>query len=242
MVFSPITSFSFGSRKLSFVLPVVAAFLISSCSSSSASCDDSSGLTEFGESPHVVILLDDSSSMEFLASEVVEGFNNLISDLPQSATVSLYGFGTGKTLRVIHERQSVSSFPILTLQTYVPDGQTPLYDSVSNVLARFESESAIQRMKPMTFIIISDGGENFSISYSLNQTREKINDAQSQGTKILFFALGTEAAVEAMNLGIPATNTREFNPDSNGVEEVFDNIGGGFGQGDDSSECERFIP
>jgi hypothetical protein len=59
----------------------------------------------------VVILLDDSSSMEFLASEVVEGFNNLISDLPQSATVSLYGFGTGKTLRVIHERQSVSSFP-----------------------------------------------------------------------------------------------------------------------------------
>jgi hypothetical protein len=180
--------------------------------------------------------------MEFLANEVVEGFNNLISDLPQSATVSLYGFGTGKNLRVIHEREPVSSLPVLNLRTYVPNGLTPLYDSVSNVLTRFESESAIQRMRPMTFIIISDGGENSSISFSLNQTREKVNDAQSRGTKILFFALGTEAAEEAKNLGIPATSTKEFNPDSDGVEEVFDSIGGGFGQGSDSSQCQRLVP
>jgi hypothetical protein len=110
------------------------------------------------------------------------------------------------------------------------------------VLARFESESAIQKLKPMTFIIISDGGENSSISYSLNQTREKVDDAHSRGTKILFFALGTEAAEEALNLGIPATRTREFNPDSDGVEEVFDNIGGGFGQGVDSTQCQSLIP
>lgn len=238
----PKTSFGFGSRKLNLILPVLAAFLISSCSSSSTSCDDSSGVAEFGKSRHVVILLDDSSSMEFLASEVVEGFNKLISDLPQSSTVSLYGFGTGRNLRVIHERQSVSSLPALNLRTYVPDGQTPLYDSVSNVLTRFESQSAIQRMEPMTFIIISDGGENSSVSYSLNQTREKVNGAQTRGTKILFFALGTEAAEEAINLGIPASSTREFNPDSDGVEEVFDNIGGGFGQGGDSSQCQRFVP
>jgi hypothetical protein len=238
----PNTSFGFGSRKLRFALPVLAAFLISSCSSSSTSCDKSSGIAEFGKSPHVVILLDDSSSMEYLASEVVEGFNNLISGLPQSATVSLYGFGTGKNLSVIQERQPASTFPVLNLQTYVPDGQTPLYDSVSNMLARFESESAIQRMKPTTFIIISDGGENSSISYSLNQTREKVKNAQSRGTKILFFALGTEAAEEAINLGIPASSTREFNPDSDGVEEVFDNIGGGFGQGVDSTQCQSLIP
>lgn len=180
--------------------------------------------------------------MESLANDVVKGFNDLISELPLSATISLYGFGIGENLRIIHERELASTLPALNLRTYVTDGLTPLYDSISNVLNRSVPELAIQKMQPTTFIIISDGLENSSTSYSLSQTRAKIEKAQSQGTKILFFALGTDAASEARNLGIAIADTREFSSDTDGVAEAFDNIGGGFSQGPNSSQCERLVP
>lgn len=191
---------------------------------------------------HVTILLDDSSSMEPLAQEVVTSFNHLLSELPKSATLDLYGFGDESGIRVIIDSKPASSVKSLDLYQYAPSGQTPLYDAISFTLTRTDSIITKANLKNSLFIIISDGWENASVRYSLSETQSIVQNAISKGAIIRFIALGEGAAMEAANLGIDISATESFDPDADGVSEAFDNIGGSFNQQTSSSKCDQLIP
>lgn len=216
--------------------------LLSSCGVSSAQCQNGDSVSAGGPSLNVTILLDDSSSMDALAQEVVSSFNNLLSNLPDSATLSLYGFGDESGIRVLIDNESVSSLAPLELYQYVPDGQTPLYDAISFALTRTDSIITQTNLKNSQFIIISDGGENASVRYSLSETRSIIQNAISEGVIIRFIALGEDAALEAANLGVDISATESFNPNADGVSEAFDNIGGVFNQQNNGPKCDQLIP
>ena len=228
------------SSSLTFILFFLA--LLSSCGGSSAQCRNGDSVIAGGPSLHVTILLDDSSSMETLAQEVVTSFNNLLSKLPNSATLSLYGFGDESGIRVLIDNESVSSLVPLELYQYVPNGQTPLYDAISFTLTRTDSKITQANLKNSQFIIISDGGENASVRYSLSDTESIVQNAISEGAIIRFIALGEDAAMEATNLGIDISATESFNPDADGVGEAFDNIGGSFAQQTNGPKCDQLIP
>ena len=180
--------------------------------------------------------------MDPLAQEVVTSFNKLLSDLPNSATLSLYGFGDGSGVRVIIDNESVPSVEPLELNRYAPNGQTPLYDAISFALTRNDSIITQANLKNSLFIIISDGWENASVRYSLSETQSIVQNAISRGAIIRFIALGEDAAMEAANLGIDISATESFNPNADGVGEAFDNIGGSFNQQTSSPKCDQLIP
>lgn len=216
--------------------------MFSACSSSSAQCQDGNSFVGSNDLLNVQILLDDSSSMEELTTEVIDSFNNLISRLPKTATISLYGFGNQNGLEVIIDDEPISSVTPLNRQKYVPDGLTPLYDSISFALTRRDLTSPLDKFGQDHFFIISDGGENDSANYDLAQTRRHIRSALSNGTQIHFIALGEDAYAEAVNLGIEVTQTENFTPDEDGVSEAFNNIGDSFGQQSNRPQCDRFVP
>ena len=216
--------------------------LLSSCGVSNAQCQNGDSVIAGGSPMHVTILLDDSSSMYDLAQEVVTSFNNLLSDLPDSAILSLYGFGDESGIRVLIDNESVSSIEPLDLYQYAPTGQTPLYDAISFALTRTDSITTQANLKNSPFIIISDGMENASVRYSLSETRSNVQDAISKGAIIRFIALGEDASMEATNLGIDISATESFNPDADGVSEAFDNIGGSFAQQTNGPKCDQLIP
>lgn len=228
-------------RRATYIAALVLAGTLVSCSSQEASCGgDSSGLMG-SDSSHIVILLDDSQSMENLVYEVVSSFNNLLSKLPQNATLSLYGFGNTNGVKVIVDREIVSSVRPLRVSDYEPTGQTPLYDAINFSLNRNMSISANQSEK-FTFFIISDGGENASVSFELAQTRSRIQKATDSGITIRFVALGEDATLEATNLGLDASDTESFRPDGGGVTDAFENIGGSLNQHSSNEVCKRFMP
>jgi hypothetical protein len=216
--------------------------LLSSCGVSNAQCQNGDSVIAGGSPMHVTILLDDSSSMYDLAQEVVTSFNNLLSDLPDSATLSLYGFGDESGIRVIIDNETVSSIEPLELNQYAHIGQTPLYDAISFALTRNDSIITQANLKNSLFIIISDGWENSSVRYSLSETRSIVQDAISRGATIRFTALGEDAAVEAANLGIDTSATDYFNPNADGVSEAFDNIGGSLNQQNSAPKCAQLVP
>jgi hypothetical protein len=220
------------------LIPIV----LSSCASSNVQCQNGDSVIAGGAPMHVTILLDDSSSMYDLAEEVVTSFNTLLSDLPDSATLSLYGFGDESGIRVLIENESVSSVEPLDLFQYAPDGQTPLYDAISFALTRTDSIITQANLKNSLFVIISDGWENASVRYSLNETQSIVQTAISEGTIIRFIALGEDAATEAANLGIDVSSTESFNPNADGVSDAFDNIGGSFNQQTSNPKCDQLIP
>lgn len=228
-------------RKRFWVVASLAPIVLASCTYPNAQCQSGSGFAS-GDSPHVVILLDDSSSMDVLAEEVVQSFNNLLSRLPDSATLSLYGFGDASGVKVLIDNESVATLNPLETYEYIPDGQTPLYDAISFALERNNSSISQGNTKNFSFIIISDGGENASIRYSLGETRSIIQDATSNGINIRFIALGEYAAMEADNLGIDVANTETFDPNAGGVGEAFDNIGGSFNQQSNGQNCDQLFP
>ena len=191
---------------------------------------------------HVTILLDDSSSMYDLAQEVVTSFNNLLSDLPDSAILSLYGFGDESGIRVLIDNESVSSIEPLALYQYAPTGQTPLYDAISFALTRTDSITTQANLKNSPFIIISDGMENASVRYSLSETRSNVQDAISKCAIIRFIALGEDAVMEAANLGIDTSATDSFNPNADGVGDGLDNIGGSLNQQTNDRNCDQLFP
>ena len=223
-------------------LAVLIPIVLSSCASSNAQCQNGDSVITGGSAMHVTILLDDSSSMDPLAQEVVTSFNNLLSDLPGSATLSLYGFGDESGVRVIIDNETVSSVDPLELNQYAPNGQTPLYDAISFALTRNNSVITQANLKNSLFIIISDGWENASVRYSLSETRSIVQDAISNGAIIRFIALGEDAATEAANLGIDTSATDFFNPNADGVGEAFDNIGGSLNQQTNVPKCDRLMP
>ena len=223
-------------------LAVLIPIVLSSCASSDAQCQNGDSVIAGSSPMHVTILLDDSSSMDPLAEEVVTSFNNLLSDLPESATLSLYGFGDESGIRVIIDNESVSSVEPLELYQYAPNGQTPLYDAISFALTRADSIITQANLKNSLFIIISDGWENASVRYSLGETRSIVQEAISKGATIRFIALGEDAATEATNLGIDISATDSFNPNADGVGEAFDNIGGSFNQQSTAPKCAQLIP
>lgn len=235
------------SKIASFVAAFALIILVASCSSQSCQSSQGSGVVQQNSNPqntHVVLLLDKSASMEFLADDVLRGFNTLVSKLPVDSHVSLFGFESINGLQTIFSYEPVNSLRQLTISDYQLGDGTPLYDAVSQAIISVDQIVVSQSAsgEQIFFIIISDGLENSSTMYSLSDTRERIQDKLDDGWDIRFFGLGTDAASEASNLGIPLTDGTNFSPDQSGVQDVFDNIAGSFTQSKPVKQCQRIAP
>lgn len=222
------------SRIAPFLFPII----LVSCSSNN--CQQNSSSNSLTKTPHVVVLLDKSASMEFLVDDVLMGFNRLVGQLPDTSYVTLFGFESIDGLQTIFSHESVISLPQLTRNEYQLGDGTPLYDAISKTIIYIENNAVNQIDEKVLFVIISDGLENSSISYDLNETRDLVNQEKQKGWDIRFFGLGSDAATEASNLGIPVADSLTFSPNQQGVEDVFDNIAGSFAT--TKPKCERFIP
>ena len=229
----------FQMRRLATLLVLLPFFLVS-CGSSP--CQDGLPAGAAGDSQHVVILLDKSASMEYLVSDVIAGFNNLVDQLPSSSFVSLFGFESIYGLENIFSHVPASSVRELTSSDYYLGDGTPLYDAISGAINQVKIGSVSSSNEKILFVVISDGIENSSTRYSLDETREAIRREISNGWDIRFYGLGPDAASEASNLGIPIDDGSTFSPSQSGVDGAFDDIAGSVIQDNGKSSCVRVVP
>lgn len=222
------------------LLSALLALTLISCGSSTCQDDSIAGGAE--SSRHVVILLDKSASMDYLVDGVLEGFNNLVDQLPDSSFVTLFGFESIYGLDNIFDHVPAREVPDLTISDYTLGDGTPLYDAISGTINQIEIEAITRTSEKILFVIISDGLENSSITYSLAETRQAIKEKTTYGWDIRFYGLGADAASEAANLGIPIADQSSFAPSQAGVDEVFDDIAGSFTQSQTKTKCVRVIP
>ena len=191
---------------------------------------------------HIVIVLDKSASMEYLVDDVLIGFNSLVDQLPETSFVTLFGFESIYGLDTIFDHVPARDVPNLTTSNYALGDGTPLYDAISETINQIDIEAITRTNEEILLVIISDGLENSSVRYSLDETRRAIADKTSNGWDIRFYGLGTDAVSEAANLGIPIADQSSFAPSQAGVDEVFDDIAGSFTQSRTKPKCVRAIP
>jgi hypothetical protein len=179
---------------------------------------------------HVVVKIDESSSMTHLQRAVEQVFDGLVADLAQQSRdrdqetrVTVYAFSDGGTERCIVWDCDVLRIPSIRGR-YSPHGLTALVDC--EVLALDDMDLISQRYGDHAFICytISDGGENDSRN-SADVLRRRFLALPGNVTAGIFVPDQRCARYAREKVGYPEGSIQIWNPNGhNAIEQVAQQI------------------
>lgn len=177
----------------------------------------------------LVFILDKSGSMAGLEADTVGGYNSVLRknrELPGEATVSTVLFD--QRVRVLHDRLPIERVPDMKLASFQPGGCTALLDAVGGAISY---HSTVQKVLPeelraghVLFVIVTDGYENASKSYTYPQVKHLIESRRERGWEFVFLAAGIDVAEEAERLGVATDCAMPYVATPEGTLEMYDAV------------------
>lgn len=164
----------------------------------------------------VLVILDESGSMGNKRSDVIGGFNQFLIDQKKDSTPCRlmltkfntvctsveFGNGSGKS-----KISNIQDIPELTEKTYLPGGNTALYDAVAETIRNAEREKKDDER--VLCVVVTDGEENSSRETTLEQIKELIQQrAETQGWTFLY--IGENPEKWAAGIGVPIGTTSGY--------------------------------
>lgn len=171
----------------------------------------------------VVILLDRSGSMSPISRDVIGGFRTFVDAqkaFPGECRLTLAQFDS-LGIEITIENMPVDKVPDLVFE---PRGGTPLFDAIGETInsvgARLARMPEDHRPGKVIFVIITDGEENQSRKFKLEQIRGMIRRQQDEWKwEFAYIGANVDAFSEAASLGIPASASSGF--DSGRVRSAY---------------------
>jgi len=124
----------------------------------------------------IVIVLDESGSMEPIRLQMIKAINDLIKEQKQvegrPTTFTLVKFN-GNINKVVTNKQ-LKDVELLTEMSYSPSGSTALYDAIGDTIGRFRNT------KDVLMVIVTDGQENASKHYRKYEIESMIENQKSK--------------------------------------------------------------
>ena len=147
---------------------------------------------------HVCFVLDESGSMMSSESDVKGGFKKVIEEQKNmtkgGCIISLFKFGS--TVNEIYLGKDVNEIDENNLD-YSPSGMTAMNDGIGTAIDSvgkwLASKNEEDRPEKNMIVIMTDGAENFSKEYTLDQVREKIKH-QTEKYDWSFVYMGTDVS------------------------------------------------
>ena len=180
------------------------------------------------------LIVDRSGSMGNCIENTITGFNEQIIHIrkmeelypEQEITIGLTMFNSVVKHHIIDAKPAL--IPILTVETYIPAGQTALLDSIGITTTQLEKDQLeANRSIPTTVVVVilTDGHENNSRVFTLSDIRKMISGLEETGKWTFSFMGATLDAVEvADQMSIRRHNSRSFDK-STMKNEVWDTLG-----------------
>ncbi|MDM8240182.1 hypothetical protein QUW63_13890 [Pseudoflavonifractor phocaeensis] len=179
----------------------------------------------------LVFILDRSGSMQGLESDTIGGFNAMIEKQkkePGPAYVStvLFDDRTG----VLHNRVPLEKVRPITKKEYYVRGCTALLDAVGGAIHHIGNIHKYARAEDVPehtlFVITTDGMENASRRYSVQQVKEMIQRQKKQyNWEFLFLGANIDAVETAGHLGIAPDRAVNYHCDSVGTRLNYEVVG-----------------
>lgn len=171
------------------------------------------------DATHIAVLLDRSGSMEAVREETISGFNFFLKDQKaagDNATFTLVQFDSEST-DVVHESRKLGEVPDLNLDTFQPRGCTPLLDALGQtIVSTGKTLAAIpetNRPDKVVFVVITDGQENASHSFTKARIKEMIDHQTGKyNWKFIYLGANQDSFDEAGAVGIPKATTADYAP------------------------------
>lgn len=156
-----------------------------------------------------LVILDRSGSMTPLREAAIKGYNETLDvvrkaqqqyGLEQQNLITLTLFNNIVT--DVYNCDTVQSIPNLLARDYQPDGMTAMLDAIGFSLMRLQKK--LNKLENATAVvtIISDGMENASHLYSLDQVVKLIDQLKEQGVMFVFMGTNQNVAMTAAALHI----------------------------------------
>lgn len=160
----------------------------------------------------VHVLLDRSGSMALTKASTIEGYNEYVNGLKQDKDseyrISLIQFDAPALtpeLTVSYENQSLADVPLLSTETYVPRGNTPLYDAIGEGIRRVSVQDA-----GVIMLIITDGQENSSTEFTRDSIKALIKEKEAAGWTFSFLGANIDSYAVGGSLGVKADNISNY--------------------------------
>jgi len=159
----------------------------------------------------VSFVLDESGSMESMKAETISGFNEYIQTLKKKASninITFAKFNSDQGVEVIYSNKSILDVAELNDDEYHPNGMTPLYDAIGQVIRDIEKNNA----ERILFVIQTDGLENASEEYDLLAIRALIKEKEKEGTwTFVYLGANQDAWGVGKGLGLHQGNVMDYN-------------------------------
>jgi hypothetical protein len=129
----------------------------------------------------ITIVLDRSGSMDLVRADTIGGFNSFVENQksgPGKCNLTLVQFSDN--YEVTYKDRPITEAPLLTNTTFSPFGFTSLFDAVGRSIkergTHYANMKESERPGKVLFVIITDGEENASKEYKLDQIKNMIQD------------------------------------------------------------------
>ncbi len=133
---------------------------------------DDNSTVESNSKFKIVVILDESGSMESIRKNMLDSLNDLIKEQKQikerPATFTLIKFNDKINRK--YENLPLEEMNLLSSEDYIPSGSTSLYDAIGTTINRFRNE------RDVLMVIITDGQENSSKKYNKQFVSTKLDE------------------------------------------------------------------
>lgn len=175
------------------------------------------GLTE------IVFIMDRSGSMSGLESDTIGSFNSTINkekEETSEALVSTVLFDDYTD--VLYDRVDIQKMEPMTEKQYYTRGCTALLDAIGGAIHHIGNVHKYardeDRPEKTLFVIITDGLENASRTYSIREVNKMIKRQQDKyGWEFLFLGANMDAVSVARSYGIREGRAATYNCDEDGI-------------------------
>ena len=174
-----------------------------------------------------LIVLDESGSMDCVTRQTISGCNETIQTIrmmqesnkdTQVHYVSIYLFESGRSRYIVHN-QPVGEVKNITDKDYRLAGCTPLFDALGFTLT--EMKEIMGQPDTLGYVtIITDGEENSSRRYTLEDVRNLIDELKKKDVIFSFIGANIDAAEYAKSLNI--SNSMQFVQDDEGTRAMWE--------------------
>ena len=168
----------------------------------------------------VIFILDKSGSMGGQEENTISSFNEYLekekkNKYETNITTVLFS----DTYNVIHDRVPVSKVKKLTNKEYYVGGCTALYDALGNTINDISSKDTDK----VLFIIITDGYENASREYHIDDIKKLIK--KHKDYEFIYIGADIDSYGAGSAIGIKKDNIANFKKDRKGTKTLFNAVG-----------------
>lgn len=170
----------------------------------------------------IAVVLDASGSMSSCRDATIAGFNEFVlgqaaDSSSGEAYLTLVQFDA-PNINTVMENINVRDNPQLNHNNYRPGGGTNLLDAIGHTMQRVNGllQSLEQDQRPgVLIVIITDGAENSSRSFSSADIKQMVSSAETDGDwTFTFLGANVDAFAVGAQFGMNAANTANYTTSS----------------------------